>query len=142
MTQPLTDKERQKIIRLLKSGESQGQTARKVGRSKMTISRIAKAEGIQSDVTAIKKAEAHRLAYGLERRLGLVGKGLDKAEALLEGIEDAAELQKWSVALGTLVDKARLETGQATSRGESSHRDLSGVPNKELEEFERILNGS
>ena len=112
------------------------------------MGRIANEEGIPSksrNIAATKKANEARKAYAEDRRLELIGKGFDKAQELLAGIADAAELQKWSVALGTLVDKARLETGEATSRGESTHRhknyDMSKIEDEELEEFERILRG-
>lgn len=145
MAAKLTNEERQQIVEHLMAGKSQGWTARQVGRHVSTVNRIAKAEGIESNVADTKKATEANRAYAEGRRLELIGKGFDKAQDLLATIADASELQKWSVALGTLVDKARLETGEATSRGESTHKhknyDMSQIADEELEEFERILRG-
>lgn len=118
MAGPVTDEERSRIVALLKEDKSQGATAREVGRHVSTVNRIAKAEGIESNVAEPKKATSMRLAYSEERRLELIGKGFEKADTLLAALQDAGEFQKWTVALGTLVDKARLESGEATSRDE------------------------
>jgi transposase-like protein len=114
----VSDEEREKIVAFLKVPNSIGKTALEFKRSKRTISRIAHQEGAQVNVYQTKKATEARLAYAEERRLEIIGKGFDKANELLEKIADAGELQKWSIALGTLVDKARLETGEATTRSE------------------------
>lgn len=141
--------ERSRIVAQLREHDgNRNHVAKLCGRHASTVGRIANEEGIESksrNIAATKKANEARKAYSEDRRLELIGKGFDKAGDLLERIEDAQELQKWSVALGTLVDKARLETGEATSRGESTHRhknyDMSQIADEELEEFERILNG-
>ncbi len=120
MAPKLTDKERADIAALLREHNgNQSKVARLSGRSQPTVRLIAIETGISSINRAPKKANDARVAYAEDRRLELIGKGFDKANDLLKGITDAAELQKWSVALGTLVDKARLETGQATDRTES-----------------------
>lgn len=118
MNNPVTDEERSRIIVMLRDEKmSQNATAKAVGRGASTVSRIAKEEGIEAYAKP-KKAEKARLAYGEDRRLELIGKGFEKADTLLEVLQDAGEFQKWTVALGTLVDKARLESGEATSRDE------------------------
>jgi Helix-turn-helix domain len=120
MAPKVTPHERENIASLLKEhGGNRHKVAKICGRSKDTVARIAREAGIESDVRKVKKAAEVRLAYAEERRLEIIGKGFDKADALLKKIKDAGELQKWSVALGTLVDKARLETGEATSRSEN-----------------------
>lgn len=113
-------KERERIVDLLhEHGGNRSKVAKMCKRSKGLISKIAVEEGIESvNVHATKKAVEARVAYAEERRLEIIGKGFDKADDLLEKIKDAGELQKWSVAVGTLVDKARLETGEATTRSE------------------------
>jgi len=115
----VTDKERAEIVAYLEDEKSHGWISGEVGRSKDTIRRIANASGLNRSSESVKKAGAMQSAYAEARRLEIIGKGFDKANDLLENITDASELQKWSVALGTLVDKARLETGQATDRTES-----------------------
>ncbi len=119
MAPKLTQEERERIIALLKEhGGNQTKVAKVSGRSQPTVRKIAREEGIVSINSALKKANEARVAYAEERRLELVGKGFDKAEELLGKIADAGELQKWTVAVGTLVDKARLETGKVTNRSE------------------------
>ena len=146
MANPLTDKERQKIVTLLREHEgNRYAVAKEVGRHPSTVGRVAREEGIESksrNVAATKKATEARRAYAEERRLEIIGQGFDVAEKLLKACKDAGEFQKWSVGFGTLIDKARLETGKATARNESQHRKLSGASDEELAEFERILSGS
>lgn len=119
MAPKLAEAERERIVASLKEGKSQGQTARDAGRHVSTVNRIAKAEGIESNVAEVKKVTEARKAYAEERRLELIGRGFDKASTLLEAIADSSEFQKWTVGFGTLIDKARLETGEATSRTEN-----------------------
>lgn len=149
MAPKLTEAERQRIAALLADGKSQGAVSRELGRSRAVVNKIARESGVTNTVTNVrdtKKATEARSAYAEERRLELIGRGFDKADELLAKITDAGELQKWTVALGTMVDKARLETGEATNRSESKHQhrtlDLSQATAEELDEFERIVGGS
>lgn len=141
-------KERKRIVALLKEHDgNRSKVAKLCGRSKGLISKIATQEGIESvNVHTTKKATEAHAAYAEERRLELIGKGFKKADELLKSIKDSGEFQKWTVGLGTLVDKARLETGDVTSRNESRHQhrnlDLSKISNEELEEFERIISSN
>lgn len=118
MAPKVSDIERRKIIRYLEQDNSQGWIARKIGRSKQTISRIARDAGFDSDVSSTEKATRASRDYDLAARLEIVNEGFDKARYLLEGISDPRELQSWTVAIGTLIDKRRLEDGQATDRTE------------------------
>lgn len=119
MPAPIGDKERHKIAAALRSGGKRNEVARDFKRSAGAISKIAKEEGIEFDRSHTKKATEARLAYGEDRRLELIGKGFEKASALLEALQDAGEFRNWTIGFGTLVDKARLETGKATSRTET-----------------------
>jgi hypothetical protein len=119
MAAPVSEYERARIVDYLREGKTQGWIARETGRSKQTVSRIARDEGIKSDVTATKKAEAARLDYDLAARLIVINEGFDKLRDVLKTITDPRELQAWTVALGTLIDKRRLEDGQATNRTEN-----------------------
>ncbi len=141
MADKLTDSERRRIEALLSEGLSVGAAARETGRHKSTVSRVGKAAGIEGNVAATKKANEARGSYAEARRLEIIGKAFDKAEDLLVGIDEAGDLQKWSVAFGTLVDKARLETGEATDRSErrTGPLDLSRMTTEELERFARSL---
>ncbi|MDP9474429.1 MAG: hypothetical protein M3R38_01800 [Actinomycetota bacterium] len=117
---PVSQEERARIVGLLKEhGGNRNRVANLVGRSPSTVQGIAEAEGIAPNIRAPKNATVARKAYAEERRLEIIGKGFDKADALLSGISDAGEFQKWTVGVGTLVDKARLETGEVTDRTEN-----------------------
>lgn len=118
MADRITEEERDRIIAYLKSGKSQGWIAGKVGRNKSTVSRIAKVQGIDSNVAATKKATDAKRDYSRVERLKLLNEGFDKARELLGHISEVKDLQAWTVATGTLVDKRRLEDGEATSREE------------------------
>jgi phosphoglycolate phosphatase-like HAD superfamily hydrolase len=115
----VSEEERETLRRLHAEGKGRNEIARQLGRSAGTVTNIASELGLSFDRSATKKASEARAAYAEERRLELIGKGFDKADDMLAAIADAGEFQKWSVALGTLVDKARLETGQATNRSET-----------------------
>lgn len=127
----MEEKERQHIVDLLRDHDgNRNKVAGLVGRHASTVGRIAKEAGIESksrNIAATKKANEARSAYAEERRLELIGKGFKKADELLKEIVSAGEFQKWTVGLGTLVDKARLETGEVTDRSERhnhNHRSL------------------
>jgi transposase-like protein len=118
MPNPVTPEERKRIVALLKESKSQNATAKEVGRDPRTVNRIAKAEGIESHIAAPKRANEARRDYAQAERLELLNEGFDKARELLDGIQDAREMQAWMVAVGTGIDKRRLESGEVTSRGE------------------------
>ena len=120
MPNPVTKKERERIVSLLKEyNGNRNKVAKECGRAPGTIQAIANQEGIPSAYSAPKKAVEARVAYAEERRLEIIGMGFDKSKELLAQIKDAGEFQKWTVGLGTLVDKARLETGEVTNRNEN-----------------------
>lgn len=126
--------ERRRIVAYLKAGKSQGWIAREVGRNKSTVNRIARSEGIESNVAATKKASQARRDYAQAERLELLNEGFDKAREVLGRIRTAKDLQAWMVAVGTGIDKRRLEDGEATDRSEHTHN--QGV---DLEaEFQRL----
>ena len=70
-----------------------------------------------------REALAAQRDYVQVERLALLNEGFEKARALLQKITTPQELQQWSVATGTLIDKRRLEDGEATSRSEVSNGD-------------------
>lgn len=123
MANPVSPEERGRIVALLKSGKSQNGVAKEVGRSPSVVNRIAREEGIEN-IRVPKKATEARKAYAEERRLEIIGKGFEKADVLLAALTDAREFQAWTIGLGTLVDKARLEMGEATSREERLNGDV------------------
>lgn len=138
----LSDSEREKIVSLLQEhGGNRTRVARMAGRSSSTVQKIAVEEGILSNIRAPKKANEARGSYAESRRLEIIGRAFDKADDMLRAVKEPGDFQKWTVAFGTLVDKARLETGKATDRHESRSGplDLSGMSDEELERFARSL---
>lgn len=116
----VSSEERARIVSYLNDGKSQGWVAKEEKRSKSTISEIANKAGISTERSATKKAsEAHR-DYAQAERLLLLNEGFDKARDVLKHIGLADDLKDWSVAVGTLIDKRRLEDGKATSRHENA----------------------
>lgn len=115
---PITEQERQKIIDLLhEHGGNRTKVANIAKRDRRVVCKIGDKAGIPSAHSArTKNARAARSAFAEERRLELIGKGFDKADSLLDTPMGPDGFQKWTVALAVLVDKARLETGEATSR--------------------------
>lgn len=128
MAAKLPDDERQRIIDLLQEhGGNQYKVAQMVGRNRSTVNRVAKAEGIESNVAATKKATEAHAVFGQAERRKIVVEGLEKARVMLSGISEAGELQKWSVAVGTLVDKDLLLDGKPTSINENRKGDIRDV---------------
>lgn len=120
--QPVSPGEEQQILDALIAGQSQNAVAKQFGRGCATVNRIAKANGLE--YSAPKNAIEARVDYCAAERLKLLNAGFDKALELLPHIDAPQPLQQWTVAVGTLIDKRRLEDGEATSRSEvSDHRD-------------------
>lgn len=120
MPNPVTADEREKIVMLLKEhGGNRNKVARECGRSPSTVQGIAEAHNIPPNIRAPKNANQARRDYAQAERLELLNEGFDKARDVLKGIGLADDLKDWSVAVGTLIDKRRLEDGEATSRSES-----------------------
>lgn len=131
MAARIPDDERQQIITVLQSGQSLTATAKQFTRSKGTIFNIAQQAGISLERSATNKASAARKDYNQANRLLLINEFFDKAHEMLHGIElNPLGLQQMATALAILVDKRRLEDGEATSRSEvhddSNRARLSG----------------
>ena len=63
-----------------------------------------------------------RIDYGKRRRGQLLSLAMDKAADILPDIVDASEWKDAAMAIAILIDKARLEEGQATERQERIDR--------------------
>lgn len=108
---------RQAIVDDLRAGKSQYSTAKRHGINQGTVSKIAKAEGIDGIYAPPKNAARARHAravYDLEQRMGLS----DRAFEVLESELGNTPLKDWSISYAVLVDKRRLEEGKATERHE------------------------
>lgn len=114
----VSDEERERILAALRSGLSAGATARQCGRSQPTVSRIAAAAGINLNQSPTKKAVAARKDFAQAERLELLNTLFLKAGELSEKIKKPIELQQLATAVAIMIDKRRLEDGEATSRSE------------------------
>lgn len=139
MAKPLTDTERAAIVGALQSGESVRGVAKRIGCSPMTVSNIGKAAHVESVRTFGQKAAEARDAvadirrdYNLAGRLELLNLGFEKLVNLLASVIDATEMQRWSTAVGILIDKRRLEDGDVTSRTET-------IADPAVDEFDRRI---
>lgn len=131
----LSDDERAAIVAALRAGESVYGTAKRFGRARSTISDVAKGAGVDTERSATKKANDARRDYDLAGRLELLNSGFEKAKTILDTITDPADLQRWTVAVGTLIDKRRLEDGDVTSRTETVGDDTRDRLARKLDEL-------
>lgn len=106
------------VVEALQAGESQNAVARRLGCSAGSVNRIAKLNGLE--YSSPKHAAECRRDYAAAERLELLNQGFDKARELLPAIKSPQWLQAWSISMGILIDKRRLEDGEATARTEVS----------------------
>lgn len=114
----MPDEQRAAILAGLRAGLSQGKVARENGCHPSTVCRIAKAEGIDSTNAAPKRALAAKRDYDQVERLQVLNAFFEKAQSMLGRCHAPQEFQQLTVALAVLIDKRRLEDGEATSRQE------------------------
>lgn len=116
------------VLAALKQGESQNAVARRLGYSPSTVNHIARSNGIRShSEKKVSPEEAETAAaladYCLERRVALLNKVFDQAEQMVPTATTPHKLQALAIAIGILIDKRRLEDGEATGRVEVSGDD-------------------
>lgn len=87
MAKKISDKERQRIIDLLPTGKSCREIAREVGRSKDTVSRIAREVGHEFGRINAERAREAMKAYGKENRASLINQLHEKAVGMLKHFE-------------------------------------------------------
>lgn len=107
-----TDQDRQNALHLY-TEHGTAETSRQTGIPERTIVRWANQAGLVSHADR-KKTQAAREA----RRSRIRDLLLEKTETLLESM-DSSNAGKLAVPIGILIDKYRLEMGEATSRSES-----------------------
>lgn len=129
------------ILEGLKGGESQNAVARRLGCSVGSVNRVAKLNGLECHSVKNQAAEAAVSAaladYSIERRMALLNKVFAKAEALIDTATTPHKLQALAIALGILIDKRRLEDGEATSRAEIYGDDVRERLTSRLDELTR-----
>lgn len=108
-----TEAEISKIIELHESGKSQREIADEIGKSQPTINNwikdLIKKGLIRTDQSRTKNANRARREYCAEKRLALIDAGMKKLEEMLPDIDKPSGMRDWFVALGTAIDKRRLE---------------------------------
>jgi len=119
----VSDDERAAIESSLRDGQSLSSIAQQFSRSKGTIFNIARQAGITLERSATNKATAARVDYSQAERLILLNELFDKARAMADSIDKPLELQQLTTAVAILIDKRRLEDGEATSRSEIHDND-------------------
>jgi Trp operon repressor len=116
---PLLRAEREQIVEALRAGKSQNQVAREFGRGVATINRLAL--GTDLEYSRPTNAAIALVDYCQARRLELLNRLFDKAGEMVDTIATPHELQQLATATAILIDKRRLEDGEATSRSEVSN---------------------
>ena len=108
-----TEAEISKIIELHESGKSQREIADEIGKSQPTINNwikdLIKKGLIRTDQSRTKNANQARREYCAEKRIALIDAGMKKLEEMLPDIDKPSGMRDWFVALGTAIDKRRLE---------------------------------
>jgi hypothetical protein len=116
----LTDEQRADLLADLRAGMAVRVAAGKYGCSTGTVSNIARAAGVQLNVQPTKKASAARRDWAQTERLDLINRLFDKANAMLDQVSTELHLQQLTTAIAVMIDKRRLEDGEATTRAEVS----------------------
>jgi len=116
----ITGAERAAILADLRAGLGVNATARKHGRSAAAVSGIGAQEGVDLDRSRTLKAAQARRDYAQPERLALLNEAFDALRAAIPRIDwGSANPRDLLIGLGILIDKRRLEDGEATSRGET-----------------------
>ncbi|MCL6640251.1 MAG: helix-turn-helix domain-containing protein [Candidatus Rokubacteria bacterium] len=110
------------IAERLQAGEPVRSVARSLGVHSSTVSRAARKLGVDVQRCATERATAAKMEFDAARRLEMINAFADKAAEMLPTVRRPIELQHLTTALAILIDKRRLEEGEATARTEvTSH---------------------
>lgn len=111
---------RRKIEKLHLTGLSQHKIAKKLKIAQSTVSEYLssidqskkekpKSAAKKTDQSTTKKAHLARKEYCSEKRIELIDMGMTHLEEMLPAIDKPSGMRDWFVALGTAIDKRRLE---------------------------------
>lgn len=114
MAKRITKDEEMAILKAIEKGESVNQVAKKFKRSPNTVSKYAKKNNANFAYARPKKANEASQFYNKEKRMNLLKMGFEKHKELLPEIENLRDLKDWDMGVAILIDKQRLEEGQAT----------------------------
>jgi transposase len=121
----ISDKLKQEVIDYLKEPKaSQGKAAKKFGIGVGTVNRISQEhpEGSRLEYSKTKNAVSAHKAYAKEDRLELLRKITKEVEDAIKAGLSPNDLKNLTIAVGTLLDKYRLEEKDMddTSKGDAS----------------------
>ena len=115
----IPDNIRQEIATELREGIKPSELANKYKTTKQTVCNIAKENGIDLLHQATKKAVEVQKTYGKIERCKLIDKFFLKLNEQLDNEDNNSnDMRNLSIALGTIIDKRRLEDGEVTERKE------------------------
>jgi hypothetical protein len=118
----INDAKRKSIIRYLKK-HSQQATAKHFDISSSTVNGIANSGTVEKPFvprSEPKNATVAHMAYAKERRKALIDKFLSKLEGMLDSPDlKPSQMQNMAIAMGTALDKYRLEEG-TTGEGKAA----------------------
>lgn len=122
MAKPYSPKQKAEAIDLWKQ-HGTAETARQTGISTRTIKRWVKADPTaQADTKQTDTARRELARRTRERRERIRSLLLERTQDLLEAMHPdasrAGDIRSYAVAVGILIDKFRLEMGEATGRSE------------------------
>ena len=144
MARTFTDEEKQEAL-LLYVDVGPAEASRRTGISPLTISSWAKRSGLHTNAVVKTKAATEALiakadSMRVELRVRMLAKALDLVDRMdaphveFKGkdanqvsypVAPAGAVQNYATSIGILIDKYRLEVGEATGRYES--RDITGT---------------
>ncbi len=119
--------ERLRIVALLRDDKTPYAVAKETGRSRPTVCKIARDEGMELNVNLTKRAAEARRDYALAGRLELNNHLFDKLRTMSETVEQAKDFKDLVISYGVLVEKRRLDDGDVTDRTESRKGDIRDV---------------
>jgi len=119
-----------KIEKFWFAGLSQHKIAKKLKIAQSTVSEYlssidqskqkkAQSAGKNFDQSKQKKVRLTRKEFSSEKRIALIDQGMAHLEDMLPDIDKPSGMRDWFVALGTAIDKRRLEEPQKIAENES-----------------------
>jgi hypothetical protein len=111
------------VLRLLREGKSQNAVARELGVGASSVSRIARTHGIPPAYAAPKNANLSNSTFAQVKRLKLIDDMVETLYGLMTDVEKASDFYHLTMSAAVLIDKRRLEDGEATSRAEVNNTD-------------------
>jgi primosomal protein N' len=119
----IQEEQRKAIAQALREGIKPLDLAKEYNVSKGTIQNIAKEHEIDIVQSITKRANEARTIYTKTERGKLLDRFFDKIDEVLKTATDANDIRNLSIAMGTIIDKKRLEEGEATERTEVNGND-------------------